>query len=180
MADAEQGIRRLERLLGAGYLGKERVREVLAELPALPGELSGWMRSSAESGDWRRLELLSAVAVHADPESVRDILPGVLDSGRPGMDREAFVDMLGEVRAVTAIPAVVRLARSSATDGGPYYSLTLRCIAALGEIDSTGARDALLELTASGWPDPVRWHAAVELGIEEDLGFDEDEMLKYP
>lgn len=24
---------------------------------------------------------------------------------------------------------------------------------------------------------PLRWHAAEELGIEDELGFDEDEML---
>jgi hypothetical protein len=32
----------------------------------------------------------------------------------------------------------------------------------------------------AGRPAPVRWEAAVELGIEDDHGFDEDEMTGPP
>jgi hypothetical protein len=33
-------------------------------------------------------------------------------------------------------------------------------------------------MTADSWPNPIRWHAAVALRVEDELGFDEDLMLE--
>ncbi|MFB1048993.1 HEAT repeat domain-containing protein [Streptomyces chrestomyceticus] len=59
----------------------------------------------------------------------------------------------------------------------PAYWLCQKVIASLGEIGTPEALECLRRMTASSWPDAVRWHAAVELENEEELGFDEDRML---
>ncbi|WP_053743392.1 HEAT repeat domain-containing protein [Streptomyces sp. NRRL WC-3618] len=63
---------------------------------------------------------------------------------------------------------------------GPLYALCVKAIQSLGEIGTPEANRFLKGIATSEpsvWPAPLRWHAAEELGIEDELGFDEDEML---
>jgi len=80
-----------------------------------------------------------------------------------------------------AVAALVRLLTARMPTEGPAYALSLKAVHALGAIGGTGAEQAL-RAVAEGvdHPSQVRWEAAVELGIEDDLGFDEDEMTGSP
>lgn len=68
-----------------------------------------------------------------------------------------------------------------ATGGGAAESgLAERVDFLLAEIGTPDALRLLRGIATSApgeWPDPLRWHAAEELGIEDELGFDEDAML---
>ena len=69
--------------------------------------------------------------------------------------------------------------RGRGTDG-PFFPVCIKGIQALGEIGTPDAEQFLKTLATSApgeWPDPLRWHAAEQLGIEDELGFDEDQML---
>jgi hypothetical protein len=96
------------------------------------------------------------------------------------VNREDLVDMLGELRAPEGVDAISALIRERKRSDGPFFPLCVKGVQSLGEI---GTPDALALLrgiamsTPDEWPDPLRWHAAEQLGIEDELGFDEDEML---
>ncbi|MEW2567518.1 hypothetical protein [Streptomyces sp. NPDC047070] len=63
---------------------------------------------------------------------------------------------------------------------GPFYALSIKGVQALAGIGTPEALRFLEGIARSAqgeWPDPLRWHAAEELGIEDELGFDEDAMV---
>ncbi len=72
----------------------------------------------------------------------------------------------------------VRVAEDSVDEDSPAYWLCQKVVFSLGEIGTPEAREHLRRMTTLSWPDVVRWHAAVELGVEDELGFDEEQMLR--
>lgn len=74
-------------------------------------------------------------------------------------------------------PLPHRVADGSVGKDAPAYWLCQKVVSALGEIGTPDAFERIRQMTDQSWPDVVRWHAAVELGIEDELGFDEGRML---
>ncbi|MFI6487664.1 hypothetical protein [Streptomyces sp. NPDC050564] len=165
---------------GRGYVGRERAEEVAAAVPESRIRILDWLRLAFDSGDWRRFERLAAVAVHLHPEGLAPILASVLAWGVPSVNAEDLVDILGELRAPEGVEAISSLVRERKDSDGPFFPLCVKGIQSLGAIRTPDALAFLRDVAMSAadeWPAPLRWHAAEELGIEDDLGFDEDEML---
>jgi hypothetical protein len=176
----QQLVDQVDELLGKGYLGRDRVEAVASAVPELEAAVIPLLQRFASMKDWRRFEKYAIVAANIHPDALGEILCDVLDSREGGFNAEDLVDLLGEIHYARGVSSIANfIARELPTDA-PYFGLSEKCIHSLGEIDTSEAQQALRELTQYQWPNPVRWHAAVELGIEEELGFDEDEMLQYP
>lgn len=88
------------------------------------------------------------------------------------------MDILGEIQDVSAVTCLSRVAKRSVIEDAPAYWLCQKVIASLGEIGTPESLECVRRMTTQPWPNPVRWHAAVELEIEDELGFDEDQMLE--
>jgi hypothetical protein len=181
MAADEALMERADSLLaGGGYIGREKAEQVADQVPEAPARIIDWLGSAAGHGNWRRFERLAAAAVHMCPEGLASILVRVLASGTTGVNTEDLVDMLGELRAPEAVEVISGIVAARRDSDGPYFSLCVKGIQALAEIGSPDALSFLNDIAASTsgeWPAPLRWHAAEQLGIDEELGFDEDEML---
>lgn len=167
-------------VLGQGYVDEVKAAEVAVEVPESPSRILDWLRIARDSRDWRRLERLAAVALHLHPDGLGPILAAVVASRAPGVNMEDLVDMLGELRAVEAVQPIGALLRERKDVDGPFYSFCVKGIQALGEIGTPEAHELLRGIAVGEpqeWPAPLRWHAAEELGIEDELGFNEDQML---
>ena len=167
-------------MTGRGYVGRERAVEVVLAVPESRTRILDWLRNLSAEGDWRRFERLAGVAVHLHPDGLAPVLASVLTSGVPGVNAEDLVDMLGELRAPEAVEVISSLVQGRKDSDGPLYALCVKGIQSLGETGTTEANRFLKGVATSdpsAWPAPLRWHAAEELGIEEELGFYEDEML---
>ncbi|MFJ3805608.1 HEAT repeat domain-containing protein [Streptomyces sp. NPDC090073] len=178
-------IDRVDALIGGGYVGKEKAASVAAEVPESATRILGWLRVMAGAGDWRRFERFAGVAVHLHPDGLAEILLSALQpsapsgqdtAGAPRVNTEDVVDMLGELRAPEAVGPISRLLRDKRESDAPFFAVCTKIIHSLAEIGTPDARDVLREVATGSWPKPLKWHAAEELGIEEELGFDEDEM----
>ncbi|WP_369223072.1 HEAT repeat domain-containing protein [Streptomyces sp. R39] len=173
-------LERVDSLVTGGYVGAERAEEAVAAVPAARQRVLGWLRITSAEGDWRRFERLTALALHIHPEGLGPILATVLATQPPGVNTEDLVDLLGELRAPEGVEPVAALVRERTSADGPYFTFCVKAIQALGEIGTPDAVDFLRGIATgdpAAWPDPLRWHAAEELGIEDELGFDEDRML---
>ena len=163
-----------------GYVGRERAAEVAVAVPESRTRILDWLRNLSAEGDWRRFERLAGVAVHLHPDGLAPVLASVLTSGVPGVNAEDLVDMLGELRAPEAVEVISSLVQGRKDSDGPLYALCVKGIQSLGETGTTEANRFLKGVATSdpsAWPAPLRWHAAEELGIEDELGFCEDERL---
>lgn len=88
--------------------------------------------------------------------------------------------LLGELRAPEGVEPVAALVRVRKSTDGPYFTFCVKALQSLGQIGTPEAVGFLRGIATGDpavWPDPLRWHAAEELGIEDELGFDEDRML---
>ncbi|MFC9506087.1 hypothetical protein [Streptomyces sp. NPDC057002] len=167
-------------VVGRGYVGRERAEEVAAEVPEARTHILGWLRTVSEAGDWRRFERLAGVAVHLHPDGLAPVLASALASHAAGLNSEDLVDMLGELRAPEGVEPISALVQEKRDVDGPFFSFCVKGIQALGEIGGADAERFLRSIATNepgSWPDALRWHAAEELGIEDELGFDEDDML---
>ncbi|MFD7765514.1 hypothetical protein [Streptomyces sp. NPDC059787] len=165
---------------GRGYVGRECAEDVVAEVPEVRTRILGWLRTVSEAEDWRRFERLAGVAVHLRPDGLAPLLASVLASRPLGVNTEDLVDMLGELRAPEGVEPISTLVRERKDTDGPFFTFCVKGIQALGEIGGAEAERFLRSVAVSepgAWPDPLRRHAAEELGIEDELGFDEDDML---
>lgn len=176
---------RVRELAGTGYIGADRARAVVAAAPEARDEILGWLRDAAACGDWRTVEKFANLAVHTHPEGLAAVLAPIVADGTAPTNYEDLVEILGEVadheRDVEAVRAIVRLLTARLPSDGPAYALSLKAVQALGAIGGAEAERALRDVAEdAGRPAPVRWEAAIELGIEDDLGFDEDEMTGPP
>jgi hypothetical protein len=181
----DTAARRVKELAGTGYISAERAQAIVTEAPEARDRILGWLRTAAAAGDWRTVEKFANLAVHTHPEGLAAVLAPIVADGTAPTNYEDLVEILGEVsdheRDAEAVPAIVRLLTARLPSDGPAYALSLKAVQALGSIGGTEAEHALRAIAeAAEHPGPVRWEAAVELGIEDDLGFDEDEMTGPP
>jgi len=182
-ADGADGLaaRRVRELAGTGYISAERARAIVAAAPEARDRILGWLRAATADGDWRTVEKFANLAVHTHPEGLAAILAPIVADGTAPTNYEDLVEILGEVadheRDAEAVPAIVRLLAARLPSERPAYALSLKAVRALGAIGGAEAEHALRAVAdGADHPGRVRWEAAVELGIEDDLGFDEDAM----
>ncbi|MEU7281998.1 hypothetical protein AB0A69_24965 [Streptomyces sp. NPDC045431] len=195
MRGAEGVVERVDALLRGGYIGREKAAEVVAAEPrAASREVLEWLRTLAGAGAWARFGRFALLAAELHPEGLAEVVVPVIASGAAGgaggANRaegaggaegvlEDLVDLAGEIGAVEAVPALAALIdgrRESGADA-PYFALSLKCVHALGGIGTAEAQAVLRTVATGDHPGVLRWNAAVELGIEDELGYDEDEML---
>lgn len=155
----------------------DRARELLASFPDLNERIVGWIWDSWKRRELRRVERLANLAAKLRPTGLDDVLKNVLDAATPGLNEEDLVDILGEIQAVGSEDILLRVVQRSVVTDAPAFWLCQKAIGSLCDLGTDKARDHLMELTSERWPTPVRWHAAVALGIEDDLGFDEQQMV---
>ncbi|MGW0881757.1 HEAT repeat domain-containing protein [Streptomyces sp. NPDC002671] len=160
-----------------GFLTEQDARSIAELHPGLCGGIVSWIREAAHMGNWTRVEKFANLAAPLRVAGLGEVLQEVLDSDAAGLNKEDLVDILGEIREAGAVTSLFRVAEGSVSKDAPAYWLCQKVIASLGEIGTPEALECIRQMTAQSWPDAVRWHAAVELGIEGELGFDEDQML---
>ncbi|MGW2486754.1 hypothetical protein ACWCV9_05965 [Streptomyces sp. NPDC001606] len=186
-------IDRVDALIGNGYIGEEKAARIAVEVPEAGEKILDWLRAMVSTGDWHRFERFAAVALHLHPDGLAEILLDALTSGKHvgrasqnslarqkkarRVNEEDLVEFLGELHAQEAVGALGLLLQERMESDAPYFSLCIKIIQSLGDIDTPEAQDVLRSVASGDWPKPLKWHAAEELGIEEELGFDEDEML---
>ncbi|MFG2961232.1 hypothetical protein ACGF5O_46880 [Streptomyces sp. NPDC048291] len=173
-------LEQVDSLVTGGYVGARRAEEIAVAVPAARQRVLDWLRIASAEGNWRRFERLAALALHLHPEGLGPILAAVLVSRPAGVNAEDVVDLLGELRAPEGVEPVAALVRERKSTDGPYFTFCVKALQTLGEIGTPEAVGFLRGIAAgdpAAWPDPLRWHAAEELGIEDELGFDEDRML---
>lgn len=160
-----------------GFVTPEQAYEIARKYPSTSSSIAGWIHESAARGEWRRVERLANLAAPLAAPGLADVLRKLIDAEVSGLNVEDIVEILGEVRAVHAAASIFRLLERSLNSDAPAYWLSQKIIFALHELDTVEADGYLWSMTRSDWPNPIRWHAAVALGVEEGLGFDEDQML---
>ncbi len=165
-------------MIGSDFVGQEQANRVVESFPAVPSVLDGWLERLMASGDWLSFNKLVNLAAYVRPPGPGELLCRALDSRAVSVNREDMVEILGELGDTASVGSIVRAIHSEYGTDGPHYNFCRRCPSALAAIGGDDARRKLSDVTGSGWPNVLRWYAAVELGIEEDLGFDEDEMLR--
>lgn len=163
--------------LVTGFLTERDARSIVELHPGLYSVILSWINEAAYAGNWTRVEKFANLAAQLRVEGLGEILQEILDSGAAGLNKEDLVDILGEIREVGAVSSLFRVAEDSVSKDAPAYWLCQKVISSLGEIGTPEALDRIRQMTAQSWPDAVRWHAAVELDIEDELGFDEGQML---
>lgn len=164
--------------LAHGFITKERAGEIAIEFPEIVPLVAGWIQQAADAQDWRRVERLANLAARFPAPGLGAVLTDLLDANIPELNTEDVVDILGEIREVAAADSLFRVVERSIESDSPAYWLSQKAIGSLSDLKTNEANDHLRAMTDKSWPDPIRWHAAVALGIEDELGFDEDEMLK--
>lgn len=168
---------RVRTLIAKGYLDDEETAELARDFPEAASEVLGLLRELAAAREWPQFVRYAGLAAHLHPDGLADVIVPVIAEQRPTGDYEDLVEILGELRAAEAVPAVVALLTARYAAEAPYFSLSVKCIYALGTIGTAEANKALRAIATGDWPNPLRWNAAVELRIEDELGFDEDDML---
>lgn len=163
--------------LVTGFLTERDSRSISELHPGLRSAIVSWIREAAYAENWTRVEKFASLAAPLRVEGLGEVLQEILDSGAAGLNKEDLVDILGEIREVGAVSSLFRVAEGSLSKDAPAYWLCQKVIASLGEIGTPEALGRIRQMTAQSWPDAIRWHAAVELGIEDELGFDEVQML---
>ncbi|WEH33855.1 HEAT repeat domain-containing protein [Streptomyces sp. AM 4-1-1] len=160
-----------------GFLTERDARSIAELNPGLCGVIVSWIREAARVGSWTRVEKFANLAAPLQVAGLGEVLQEILDSNAAGLNKEDLVDILGDIREVDAVGCLYRVAEDSVSEDAPAYWLCQKVISSLKEIGTPEAVDRIRQMVTQPWPDAVRWHAAVELGVEDDLGFDEDRML---
>ncbi|MCX4824684.1 HEAT repeat domain-containing protein [Streptomyces sp. NBC_01142] len=171
-------IARVDDLLKGGYVGKKKAAAVAEAVPeaASPAVLD-WLRTLAAAGEWARFGRFAGLAAELHPEGLAEVLVPAIESGEAGAVLEDLVDIAGQIGAPEAVPALSRVIDTHREPDAPYFPLCIKAIQSLSEIGTPEAEAVLRTVATGDGPAPLRWHAAEELGIEEELGYDEDEML---
>jgi HEAT repeat protein len=165
------------RLIGQGFLTDERVRAVRDAYPQVSQSIVRWIGDSAAVGDWRRVEGFASLGSALRAPGLDRVLCEILASDPSGLNKEDVVEILGEIRAIDCASTIFRVMTDSLESDAPAYWLSQKAILALEDLDTDESRQLLFSMTSDDWPQIIRWHAAVALNIEDELGFDEDEML---
>lgn len=130
-----------------------------------------------ESQDWVRFNTFINLAVWLQPEALGKLLASVLKSQPYGVNVDDVVEILGEVRKLDAIPAISKVFEGRWPLEDPGHSFSIKCILAIKDIGGESADKLLRDVATGDYPNTLKWHAAEELDITEELGFDEEEML---
>ncbi|MGP4101389.1 hypothetical protein [Nonomuraea sp. KM90] len=162
-----------------GYISPERAQEISKRYPAVSSTVVKWIKESAAQRNWRRVERFANLAAALNVTGLGSAVIELVDSDVKGLDYEDLIDILGEIREEASANSMFRLAERSREHDAPTFWLCQKVILSLSELDTDEARDKLRMMTTAAWPSAVRWHAAVALGIEEQLGFVEEHMLGY-
>ncbi|MGV9326798.1 hypothetical protein [Streptosporangium sandarakinum] len=162
-----------------GYISPERAQEIAKRYPAVSSTVVGWIKESAAQRNWRRVERFANLAAALKAAGLGGAVVELVDSDVKGLNYEDLIDILGEIREEVSANSMFRLAERSREHDAPAFWLCQKAILSLSELNTDEARDKLRMMTTAAWPSAVRWHAAVALGIEEQLGFVEDHMLGY-
>jgi hypothetical protein len=160
-----------------GFLTKQDASGIAVLHPGLGKVITSWIREAASAENWTRVDKFANLAAALRVSGLSDVLQEILDSNAEGYNEEDLVDILGEIREPRAVASLFRVAERSVSKDAPAYWLCQKVISSLGEIGTPEASERLLQMTDKSWPNVVRWYAAVELQIEDELGFDEDRML---
>ncbi|MGW1627501.1 HEAT repeat domain-containing protein [Streptomyces sp. NPDC002172] len=130
-------------------------------------EVLDWLRITSAEGDWRRFERLAALALYLPSEGLGPVLATVLAERPAGVNTEDLVDLLGELRAPEGVEPVAALVRERKSTDGPHFTFCVEALQSLGEIGTHEAVGFLRGIATGDpavWTDPLRWHAAEELG----------------
>ncbi|MFE1963305.1 HEAT repeat domain-containing protein [Streptomyces sp. NPDC059479] len=174
---AERSEADLVESLVNGFLAERDARSIVELHPGLRDVIVSWIREAAHVRSWTRVDKFANLAAPLRVPGLGGVLQEILDSDAVGFNKEDLVEILGEIHALDAVPCLFRVVERSVGEDAPAYWLCQKVISSLGEIGTPEALGRIRQMTAAPWPDVVRWHAAVELRIEEELGFDEDRML---
>lgn len=155
----------------------EVARTVRERFPEAVESLERWIRAAAATRDWRRVERFANLGAALNAPGLGGVIIDLLEGDPDGLNQEDLVDILGEMAAIGAANVLFRVVQRSHVFDAPAYWLCQKAIFALSELESAEANRYLRQMTVESWPDPIRWHAAVALCIEDELGFDEDSML---
>ncbi|WP_432095271.1 HEAT repeat domain-containing protein [Streptomyces sp. bgisy100] len=162
---------------GPGYGREERQRRVESRLPDAKERIALLLRLLAQRSDWIRFNTLENIAADLDDvPGFGRVLIDVVRSGEGPGHLEDHIEILGELSEPTAVDAIIQAFTEREHSDGPSYWLCLKCVQALGAIGDPPARDFLRGIAEGDHPPRLKWEAAVELEIEDELGFDEDEM----
>src|SRR5688500_19249809 len=86
-----------------GFLTKQDARSIAELHPGISGDIVFWIREAAEVGDWARVEKFVNLAAPLQVAGLDEILQEILDSDAAGINEEDLVDILGEIRDVSAV-----------------------------------------------------------------------------
>ncbi|WP_109634006.1 HEAT repeat domain-containing protein [Lentzea atacamensis] len=125
------------------------------------------------------MERLANLAAPLAAPGLGEVLCSIIERDISGLNTEDLVEILGDIGASEAAGSIFRMLQRRIAFDKPAYWLAQKSILALSEFGTEEADEYLRDMTRSDWPDPVRWHAAVALCVEDDLGFDEDRMLGH-
>ncbi|MER6640200.1 HEAT repeat domain-containing protein [Streptomyces microflavus] len=153
-------------------------RFIAAKHPEVNHSIASWIREAAHAGNWTRVDKFANLAAPLRAPGLGEALQEILESDAVGFNKEDLVEILGEIREADAATCLFRVAEGSVHSDAPAYWLCQKVISSLGEIGTPEALSQIRQMTAQAWPDVIRWHAAVELGIEDELGFNESQMLE--
>ena len=160
-----------------GPVTAELADDIQTRFPETCDSIERWIRAAAVVHDWRRVERFANLGAVLGAPGLGSVIVDLLETNPPGLNQEDLVDILGEIRAVDAASTIFRVVERSLNSDGPAYWLCQKAILSLSELDTDEAKSYLIQMTDDSWPNVVRWNAAVALGIEDELGFDEESML---
>ncbi|GLI00451.1 hypothetical protein [Phytohabitans aurantiacus] len=152
----------------------EVARAVQERCPEVVDSLERWISAAAAAGDWRRVERFANLGAKLQAPGLDRVIMDLLEANHAGLNQEDLVDILGEIMAVDSASVIFGIVKRSIESDAPAYWLCQKAILALSELESDEASRYLKEMTADSWPNLIRWHAAVALCVEDELGFDED------
>ncbi|MEU1694636.1 hypothetical protein ABZ590_25110 [Streptomyces hirsutus] len=176
-------VRKVKEVLGSGYIGENSANRVIGELPDISTRIDALLSDACADGDWQTVTTLANLARWVAPTGLTERLIPILEARPRGVNKEDLVEILGELESESAVPVIARVFEEELDGDAPGYWLCKKCIAALGAVHfalqgarTSDAADFLRQVATGDYPNQLKWEAAVELGIEDDLGFDEDEM----
>ncbi|MBU7600363.1 HEAT repeat domain-containing protein [Streptomyces sp. P38-E01] len=166
----------LVRMITTRKLKPTNTQEALDAIPTTRERIVDWLTEARNSGDTLKFHTLANFAVYLNPPGMAEVLIPIIENREEGYLLEDIVEILGELESAKAVAPVALLLNSRAQGDEIDQSLCLKCINALAIIDTNEARATLEGIALGDNPNLLRWHAALALEIEEELGFDEDLM----
>lgn len=173
-------VTKIENVLGSGYIDEQKANEVLQREPEAASRILLILEQLRQSQDWVRFNTFINLAVWLNPGELGKLLVSVLKTRPYGLNVDDVVEILGEVREPDAISEISKVFEERWPSEDPGHSFSIKCIIAINDISGEDADKTLRGIATGNYPNVLKWHAAEELDITEELGFDEEEMLSDP